>query len=152
MGEALVSVGVLGFLAMAPWDRTGSSVSTRALAKSVNVSENASKILGESTHPIGSTRLINMMMPSSPRDNGMIYANAPTWEGRRVTLWYASVTSIFETRTGPWTWLASQTDCSMQVRAITNYINPGATSLYIVSLTLCVNSSVFYDSFRISHS
>ena len=60
---------------------TGRSVSTRMLATLVNVSDKAHNNLDESTHPIGRTILIQMMMPLSFGVDRMMYVNAPTWDG-----------------------------------------------------------------------
>ena len=74
---------------------TGRYVSTRMLATLVNVSDKAHNNLDESTHPIGRTILIQMMMPSLSGANGTAYVKAPTWDGRRAPQWYASVPSSF---------------------------------------------------------
>ena len=54
------------------------SVLTRALVTSVSVSGNLQKQLGESTHPIGRTSFMHIILPSSPGADGITYANAPT--------------------------------------------------------------------------
>ena len=66
MGEALR--GVRG----APLYVAGSAeiASTRVFAKKVNVYEKAQKNLGESTHPIDNTRLMQMMIKSSSGTDG----------------------------------------------------------------------------------
>ena len=138
-----------GILEIAPYAGTGSSESTRALATSVSVSENAQKNLGESTHPIGSTRSMHINMPSSPDADGMTYANAPTCAGLTVPQWYASVTSSFYTLTGPWIGSASHTACSMRGKARPNCSNSAAASLSVVSLTLSVFESGCADRLRI---
>ena len=79
--------------------------------------QNAQKNLGELTHPIIRTSLMQMIVPSSPGADGMRYANAPTCSGLTVPQWYASVTSGYETRTGPCTGSASHTDCRMRGKA-----------------------------------
>ena len=53
-------------------------MSTRVLETYFSVSKNVQKNLGESTHPIVSTRSIYIMQPSSPGADGMVYANSPT--------------------------------------------------------------------------
>ena len=62
---------VSGMLVIALHPGTGSYVCTRVFATSFNVSDNVQKNLGESTHPIGSTRSIQMMMQSSLAADGM---------------------------------------------------------------------------------
>ena len=56
----------------------GRSVLTRALATSVNVSEKAQKNLGESNHPIGRNRSMQMMIPLSSGTEGTTYVKSPT--------------------------------------------------------------------------
>ena len=84
-----------GRLKMAPYVATGRSVSTRALATSVNVSKNGHKNLGESTHPIVRTRSMQMVMTLSYEADGTTYVKSPTWDGQRVLWWYASAKSSF---------------------------------------------------------
>ena len=62
----------------------GSSVSTRSFTTSVNVSEKVHNNLGESTHHIVKTILMQIIMQSSSRDDGTIYVNAPRWDVQRV--------------------------------------------------------------------
>ena len=56
---------VSGISEMAPYAGTGSDVCTKAFATSVSVSDHVQKYLGESTHPIGSTRLMQIITQSS---------------------------------------------------------------------------------------
>ena len=63
-----------GVLAMEPYSRTGSAVSTRVLSTSVSVYGKLQKNFGKSTNTIGKTRLMLMMMPSSSSTYGMTYA------------------------------------------------------------------------------
>ena len=56
---------VSGVSEMAPYAGTGSDVCTKSFATSVSVSENAQKYLGESTHPTGSTRSMQIIIQSS---------------------------------------------------------------------------------------
>ena len=130
---------------MAPWDETDSSVSTKLLETSANVYGNAQKNLVKSTHPIGKTRSMQMMLLLSPAADGMTYVNAPTWDGRRFPQWYLSMMSGFETRVVPWTRSDSQISWMKQGKALRNYINSGATSLSVVSITLGVPLSVFFQ-------
>ena len=53
------------------------SMYTRAFVKSAKVSEKSQNNLGESTHPIGRTRLMKIMMQLSSEANRSTYANAP---------------------------------------------------------------------------
>ena len=76
-------------------------MSTRALATSVKISENVQKNLGESNHPIGRTRLIQMMQPLYLGADGMTYTTVTTCNGTTVPRWYALVMSILDTHTGP---------------------------------------------------
>ena len=85
---------VLGILAMAPQVGMGSSVSTRTFATSFNISDKAQKKLGESNHPIGRTRLMQIMMQSSYGNDETRYVNAPTWDNQRGPWWQAFMTSI----------------------------------------------------------
>ena len=59
------------------------------------------KNLDESTHPIGSTRSMQVMMQLLSAIDGMTYVKAPTWDGQSVPQWYVSITSSFDTRVGP---------------------------------------------------
>ena len=52
---------VSGIAEMAPYAGTGSDLCTNAFATSVTISEIYQKYFGESTHPIGSTRLMQIM-------------------------------------------------------------------------------------------
>ena len=56
---------VFGILEMSPYPSTGSDMFTSVFATSVIVSENVQKYLGDSTYPIGSTILMQMMMQFS---------------------------------------------------------------------------------------
>ena len=56
---------VSGISKMAPYAGTGSNVCTNEFAKCVSVSDIAQKYSGESTHPIGSTRLMQIITQSS---------------------------------------------------------------------------------------
>ena len=56
---------VSGIAKMAPCAGTGSDVCINAFAASVSVSENAQKYLGDSTHPIGSTKSMQIINQSS---------------------------------------------------------------------------------------
>ena len=67
---------------------------------SVSVSKYAQKNLGETTHPIGRTRLMHMTRPLSPGADGMTYTNAPTYDGLTVPRWFVSVNSNLDTWTG----------------------------------------------------
>ena len=116
-------------------------MSTRALVTSARVSQNAQKNLGESTHPIDRNRSMQIILLLSPGANGMMYANAPTCAGLTVPRWYASVTSSFDTWTGPWTGSASHTACRMQGKVRPNCSDYVAASLSVVSLTLGVYES-----------
>ena len=71
---------------------------TRAFVTYVSLYKNAQKNLGESTHPIGSTRPMHMMQPLSPGANGVTYANAPTCNSLTVLQWYAPITSSLDTQ------------------------------------------------------
>ena len=132
------AVPVARILAKAPYTSTGSSVSTRSLTTSFNVSEKAPNNLSDSTHPIRSIRSTKKMTPYSSRDDGVTYVNVPTWDGCRVPRWYASVTSSFETRTGTSAVSAYQITWRMRGKAHPNYIDSRATSLYVVLLNLGV--------------
>ena len=118
-------------------------MSTRAFATSVSVYENVQKNLGESTHLIGRTRLMQIIAPSYPGADGMTYKNAPTYTGLTVPRWYASVTSSF--RTGS----ASHTACRIWGKAQPNCSDSGAVSLLVVSLTLGVSESGCANRLRI---
>ena len=52
---------VSGISKMVPYAGTGSDVCTKAFTTFISVSENAQKYLGESIHPIGSTRLMQII-------------------------------------------------------------------------------------------
>ena len=56
---------VFGIYKMSPYDVTGSDVCTKAFATSVSVSDHEKKCLGEVTHPIGSTRSMQIITRSS---------------------------------------------------------------------------------------
>ena len=107
----------------------------------LSVSQNEQKQLGEFMHPIGSTRLMQIMQPSSSGADGIMYINAPTCDILTVPRWYASVMSKFDTRTRPWTRSASQNACRMRGKTLPNCSNSGAASLLVVSLTLGVSES-----------
>ena len=92
---------VAGILVMTPFYGTGNAVSTMALATSVSVSEKAQKNLGEFTHPIVNTRLIQIMTPSSYGADVTTYAKAPTWDCNRFPQFYVYVTPRLETSMGP---------------------------------------------------
>ena len=79
----------------------------------------------------------------------MMYVKAFNWDGRRVPQWYTSMTSSSETQMGPREGSALQITWRMQGKARPNCINSGETSLLVVSLTLGVHSSDFYDRIRI---
>ena len=55
---------VSGISEMAPYAGTGNNVCTKAFATSESVSEKAQKYLGESTHPIDSTRFVQIITQS----------------------------------------------------------------------------------------
>ena len=61
---------VSGIAKMAPYAGTGSNVCTKAFATSVSVSDHVQKYLGESTHPIGSTRSMHIIKQFSLIDAG----------------------------------------------------------------------------------
>ena len=56
---------VSSVVAMAPYVGTGGDLCTNAFAPSVSFFEIAQKYLGDSTHPVKSTRLMQMMMQLS---------------------------------------------------------------------------------------
>ena len=60
-GPGLVS----GIAAMALYVGTGSNLCAKTFATSISVSEIVQKYLSESTHPIGSTRLMQIITQSS---------------------------------------------------------------------------------------
>ena len=60
-GPGLVS----GIAAMALYVGTGTDLCTNTFSTSISVSEIAQKYLSESTHPIGSTRLMQIITQSS---------------------------------------------------------------------------------------
>ena len=62
-GPGLVS----GIAKMAPYAGAGSNVCTKAFAMPVSVYDHAQKYLGDSTHPIGSMRLMQIIT-QSPND------------------------------------------------------------------------------------
>ena len=70
-------------------------MSTRAFTASFSISKKAQKNLVESNTPIGRTRLMQMMTPSSSGAYGMMYENVPTWDIQRVPRQYASLMSSF---------------------------------------------------------
>ena len=98
----------------------------------VSVSENAQKNLGESTHPIVRTRLIQTMHPSYPGNDRAAYSNSLTCNGVTVPRWYASMTSRLDTRTVPWTSYAPQTSYRMRGKATPKCSNYIAASLSVV--------------------
>ena len=112
----------------------------------------AHKNLGESTHPIGRTRLMETMSTSSSGSDETTYVKSPTWDIRRVPRWYASMTSSFETRTGALAGSASQIASRMQRKAQPNCINSRVTSLSVVLLTLGVPLLGFSNRFRMRRS
>ena len=69
---------VAGILAVAPYSGTDISVSTRTLATSVSVSGKVQKNLGDSTHPIGKTRSMHIIAPSSYGAYETTYVKTPT--------------------------------------------------------------------------
>ena len=105
--------------------------------------------MGESTDPIGRTRLIQLMHPSYPGANGMTYTNAPPHNCMTVMWWYTSVASRLYIRTGPWDGSASHTARRMQGKDLPNCSNSGAASLLVVSFTLVMCSCGFSDRLRI---
>ena len=90
------------------------------------------KKLGESIHPIGSTRSMHIMQPSSPGADETTYANAPTVDGVTVPRWYISVVCSLDTRTVPWAGSAYQRACRMRGEALLNFSNSVAASLLVV--------------------
>ena len=121
---------------MAPYVGTGRSVSTRALATSVHVSKNGHNNLGDSTHPIGRTRSMQMVMPLSYEADGTTYLKAPSWDGKRVMRLYESAKTSFETWTGSSARFSSQIAWRMRENDRPNHIHSRAISLSIVFLTL----------------
>ena len=79
----------------------------------------------------------------------IIYTEVPTCDSQRVPQWYASMRSSSDTRTRPLAGSTSQIAFRMLGKAFPNCINSGETSLLVVSLTLGVHSSDFYDRIRI---
>ena len=90
-------VPVAEILAMASYARTGSSVPTREFYTSLDIYKKAQTNLGYSTHPIGRTRSMQMIIPSYSGADRTTQAKVPTWDVCRVTQWYASVITSFET-------------------------------------------------------
>ena len=66
-----VPIPVSEILTMALYYGAGINLCTRAFATPISVSENAKKNLSESTHPIVSTRLMQMIMQLSSAADGM---------------------------------------------------------------------------------
>ena len=117
---------------------------------SVNVYKKENKNLGESTNLIGRTILMQIMMPKSSGANGTTYVKAPSWDNQRVQRWYASITSNFETGTGPSTRSVSQIACRIRGNNFPNWIDSGAIFISVVLLTLGVTLTGWDNRLRIS--
>ena len=123
---------------MTPYFRTISAVLTREFATYISTSKKVHKKFGESTHITRKTRSMQIATPSSSGADGTIDIKPPTYDGRRVPRWYASMMSSLDTCTGPVARSSYQITWSMQGKERPDCINSGATSMLVLLLTLRV--------------